>query len=250
VCSRRFPYYMNTYGFHTNPWPRAGRSHRSQDHHPELACGLRRDGDSRPSAAPPIHCLRPERRHQLLMFNNNNFGLDGGAVFRRRSNSQENPVPRLRHADTRFILWPGDRRQYVPFRGPLGGRLLAHLNDTLKQTAAHKGSAYVDSLHTCNIFNDGSWFVSHGKRPRRSRRPSGSTATSNLTARPGQGHPPARGIGTEVVHLATATELTKRFASYTTRPSNPAYAFLLAQMRHASASPPPIGVLRFLHPSL
>ena len=29
-CSGRLPYYMNTYGFHTDPWPRAHAGHRSE----------------------------------------------------------------------------------------------------------------------------------------------------------------------------------------------------------------------------
>jgi 2-oxoglutarate ferredoxin oxidoreductase subunit beta len=33
-----------------------------------------------------------------------------------------------------------------------------HLKDTLRQAAAHKGSAFVEILQNCNIFNDGAWF--------------------------------------------------------------------------------------------
>ena len=33
-----------------------------------------------------------------------------------------------------------------------------HLKDTLKHAAAHKGSAFVEILQNCNIFNDGAWF--------------------------------------------------------------------------------------------
>ena len=32
-----------------------------------------------------------------------------------------------------------------------------HLKDTLKKAAAHKGSAYIEILQNCNIFNDGAW---------------------------------------------------------------------------------------------
>ena len=34
----------------------------------------------------------------------------------------------------------------------------AHLKDTLKAAAAHKGSAFIEILQNCNIFNDGAWF--------------------------------------------------------------------------------------------
>src|SRR5207253_1894920 len=34
----------------------------------------------------------------------------------------------------------------------------SHLKDTLRHAAAHKGSAFVEILQNCNIFNDGAWF--------------------------------------------------------------------------------------------
>ena len=33
-----------------------------------------------------------------------------------------------------------------------------HLKDTLKKAAAHKGTAFVEILQNCNIFNDGAWY--------------------------------------------------------------------------------------------
>ncbi len=33
-----------------------------------------------------------------------------------------------------------------------------HLKETLKHAAAHKGSAFIEILQNCNIFNDGAWF--------------------------------------------------------------------------------------------
>jgi 2-oxoglutarate ferredoxin oxidoreductase subunit beta len=38
-------------------------------------------------------------------------------------------------------------------------RNIAHMEDTLKKAAAHKGAAFVEILQNCNIYNDLAWNV-------------------------------------------------------------------------------------------
>jgi len=54
------------------------------------------------------------------------------------------------------IVWPSARK-----RRSSPARLTSsrpHRKDTLKHAAVHKGSAFVEILQNCNIFNDGAWF--------------------------------------------------------------------------------------------
>ncbi len=178
-CSSRFPYYMNTYGFHTIH----GRA-------PTFATGLRLanpelqvwmvtgDGDGLSIGGNHlIHCLRRNVDIKILLFNNEIYGLTKG---------QYSPASRL---GTKTKTSPQGSFE-TPLR-PLTTALSAeatfvartidvdvqHLTATLQKAAAHKGTAFVEIYQNCKIFNDGVFeyatdksvksdnclFVEHGK---------------------------------------------------------------------------------------
>src|SRR5712692_10545971 len=123
-CSSRFPYYMNTYGFHTIH----GRA-------PAVAVGIK-----------------------VLLFNNRIYGLTKG---------QYSPTSEF-HKLTKSTPYGSPDRPFNPVSLAIGSEATfvarsvdvfqAHLKDTLKHAAAHKGSAFIEILQNCNIFNDGAWF--------------------------------------------------------------------------------------------
>jgi 2-oxoglutarate ferredoxin oxidoreductase subunit beta len=156
-CSSRFPYYMNTYGFHTIH----GRA-------PTFATGLRLarpdlqvwlvtgDGDGLSIGGNHlIHALRRNVDIKILLFNNEIYGLTKG---------QYSPTSRL---GTKSKSSPQGSID-SPVR-PLSVALAAeatfvartvdvdpnHLTGTLQRAAAHKGSAFVEIYQNCKIFNDG-----------------------------------------------------------------------------------------------
>ena len=156
-CSSRFPYYMNTYGFHTIH----GRA-------PTFATGLRLanpdlqvwvvtgDGDGLSIGGNHlIHALRRNVDIKVLLFNNEIYGLTKG---------QYSPVSRV---GTASKTSPGGSFE-TPVR-PLSLALAAeatfvartvdvdvhHMAATFHRAAAHKGSAFVEIYQNCKIFNDG-----------------------------------------------------------------------------------------------
>ena len=156
-CSSRFPYYMNTYGFHTIH----GRA-------PTFATGLRLanpdlqvwvvTGDGDGLSIGGNHLLHVIRRNidiKILLFNNEIYGLTKG---------QYSPASRL---GTKTKTSPQGSFE-TPVR-PLSLALAAeatfvartidldpqHLVATLHKAAAHKGSAFVEIYQNCKIFNDG-----------------------------------------------------------------------------------------------
>jgi 2-oxoglutarate ferredoxin oxidoreductase subunit beta len=155
-CSSRFPYYMNTFGFHTIH----GRA-------PAFATGLKvsrpdlevwvvtGDGDGLSIGGNHlIHALRRNVGIKILLFNNRIYGLTKGQysptseVGKRTSStpfgSVDNPFNPLRlalGAGATFVARSVDIYQ-------------AHLKETLRQAAAHQGTAFVEIYQNCNIFND------------------------------------------------------------------------------------------------
>jgi 2-oxoglutarate ferredoxin oxidoreductase subunit beta len=156
-CSSRFPYYMNTYGFHTIH----GRA-------PTFATGLRLanpdlqvwvvtgDGDGLSIGGNHlVHALRRNVDIKVLLFNNEIYGLTKG---------QYSPASRI---GTSSKTSPGGSFE-TPVR-PLSLALAAeatfvartididvqHMVATFQRAAAHKGSAFIEIYQNCKIFNDG-----------------------------------------------------------------------------------------------
>jgi 2-oxoglutarate ferredoxin oxidoreductase subunit beta len=158
-CSGRLPYYMNAYGFHTIH----GRA-------PTLATGLKAarpelmvwviTGDGDALSIGGNHVLHSMRRNvdiKLVMFNNRIYGLTKG---------QASPTSEL---GKKTKSSPAGTIDY-PIQ-PLSIALAAeasfvarsvdthteHLQQTLNRAGFHHGSAFVEVLQNCNIFNDGAF---------------------------------------------------------------------------------------------
>src|SRR4029450_4689450 len=157
--SGRLPYYMNTFGFHTIH----GRA-------PTLATGLKaarpdlmvrvipRDGDALSIGGNHvIHSMRRNVDITLVMFNNRIYGLTKGQAsptseFGKRTKSTpagtvDTPIQPLTialAAEASFVARSVDTHT-------------EHLQKTLERAGRHRGSAFIEVLQNCNIFNDGAW---------------------------------------------------------------------------------------------
>ncbi len=158
-CSGRLPYYMNTYGFHTIH----GRA-------PTLATGLKAarpdlmvwviTGDGDALSIGGNHVLHSMRRNvdiKLVMFNNRIYGLTKGQASptsemgKRTKSSPEGtidhpviPLSIALAAEATFVARSVDTHT-------------EHLQGTLERAGRHRGSAFIEVLQNCNIFNDGAY---------------------------------------------------------------------------------------------
>jgi 2-oxoglutarate ferredoxin oxidoreductase subunit beta len=158
-CSSRFPYYMNTYGFHTIH----GRA-------PAIATGLKManpelnvwmvtgDGDALSIGGNHlIHALRRNVDIKILLFDNRIYGLTKG---------QASPTSELGKKTKSSPLGTVDR-PFNPLSLALGAGAtfvarttandMPHMLNVLKRAAAHKGSAFVEIWQNCVVFNDGAF---------------------------------------------------------------------------------------------
>ncbi|MCZ6454510.1 MAG: 2-oxoacid:ferredoxin oxidoreductase subunit beta [Alphaproteobacteria bacterium] len=155
-CAARFPYYMETYGFHTIH----GRS-------PAIATGVKLanpeldvwvvggDGDMLSIGGNhTMHVLRRNVDLQILLFNNEIYGLTKG---------QYSPTS---HIGTRSPSTPFgsvDRPvSAAQFAIGAGGRFVArsvdilqkHLPVVLKRAYENKGASFVEIFQNCLVYND------------------------------------------------------------------------------------------------
>jgi 2-oxoglutarate ferredoxin oxidoreductase subunit beta len=158
-CSSRFPYYMNTYGFHSIH----GRA-------PAIATGLKLarpdlsvwlvtgDGDGLSIGGNHlIHILRRNVDVNILLFNNEIYGLTKG---------QFSPTSRLGQVTKSSPLGVVDP-PFDPLALALGAGATfiartidveaKHLQAVLHRAAAHKGTSFVEIIQNCPVFNDGAF---------------------------------------------------------------------------------------------
>ncbi len=244
-CSSRFPYYMNTYGFHTIHGRAPAVATGIKLTRPELEVWVvTGDGDSLSIGGNhTIHMLRRNVGVKVLMFNNRIYGLTKG---------QYSPTSEF-GKKTKSTPFGSDTRPFNPLALAIGAEatfvarsvdvLQQHLKDTLRKTAAHQGSAYVEILQNCNIFNDGAWQYLTEKEARSEHVVQLEHGKPLVFGKNRDKGIRLNGTDLEVVSLGNGVaehDLLIHDVEY----RNPAYTLLLAKMEELPGFPVPIGVLR------
>ncbi len=156
-CSGRFPYYMNTYGFHSIH----GRA-------PTLATGLKAsrpdlmvwvitgDGDALSIGGNHIlHSMRKNVDIKVVMFNNRIYGLTKGQVSPTSAYGQKtksSPGGSINYPIHPLVVALAAEASFV---ARSVDTFSDHLQETITRAGHHKGSTFVEILQNCNIFNDG-----------------------------------------------------------------------------------------------
>jgi 2-oxoglutarate/2-oxoacid ferredoxin oxidoreductase subunit beta len=160
-CSSRFPYYLETYGFHSihgrAPTVATGLSLARDDLSVWVVTG---DGDALSIGGNHlIHALRRNMNITILLFNNRIYGLTKGQYSPTSEVGKVTKSTPMGSLDTPFnpvSLALGAEATFV-------GRALdsdkAGLTEVLREAAKHRGAAIVEILQDCPIFNDGSFDV-------------------------------------------------------------------------------------------
>ncbi len=246
-CSSRFPYYMNTFGFHTihgrAPAIATGVKLTRPDLDVWVATG---DGDSLSIGGNhTIHMLRRNVGLKVLMFNNKIYGLTKG---------QYSPTSEVGKKAKSTPFGSVDR-PFSPLSLALGSEATfiarsvdvfqQHLKDTLKKAAAHQGSAYIEILQNCNIFNDGAWETITEKEARSEQVVQLEHGKPLIFGKNRDKGIRLVGLDLEVVALGNGVT-EKDLLVHDEHNPNPVYAFALSRMDSMPGFPTPIGVLRAL----
>jgi 2-oxoglutarate/2-oxoacid ferredoxin oxidoreductase subunit beta len=153
-CSSRFPYYMETYGFHTihgrAPAVATGVKLANPDLDVWIITG---DGDALSIGGNhTMHLLRRNLDCQILLFNNEIYGLTKG---------QYSPTSRVGTKSPSTPFGSVDRPAApCAFALGSGARFVARgfdvskkLPEVLKAAHAHKGAAFIEIFQNCIVYN-------------------------------------------------------------------------------------------------
>jgi 2-oxoglutarate ferredoxin oxidoreductase subunit beta len=244
-CAGRFVYYMDTYGMH-------GIHGRA----PALATGLAvsrpdlsvwvvtGDGDSLSIGGNHlIHALRRNVPIKILLFNNQIYGLtkgqysptseEGKVTKSTPFGSQDhpfNPVALALGAEATFVARTVDTDK-------------AHMAETLRAAAAHKGAAFVEIYQNCNVFNDGAFDAVRAKGERERNQIRLEHGKPIRFGAEGERGVVRRELGhLEIAEVADVGE--DALVVHDAHRQDPGLAFELAQLAQRPTGPTPIGVFR------
>ena len=241
-CSSRFPYYLNTYGFHSIH----GRA-------PAIATGLAAsrpdlsvwvvtgDGDALSIGGNHlIHALRRNVNLNILLFNNRIYGLTKGQYSPTSEVgkiTKSTPMGSLDKPFNPISLAIGAEASFVARTIDSDRK---HLQSVLREATAHRGTSLVEIYQNCNIFNDNAFepLKDPGLR-------------DDITLRLEHGRPIAsatkavvRGAngGIEVVARAGVSE--DQILVHDVHNPDPSLAFALSRLDEPAFEHVPIGIFR------
>lgn len=167
-CSSRFPYYMNTYGFHTIH----GRA-------PAIAMGLTiarpdlsvwvvtGDGDLLSIGGNHfLHMLRRNPNIKVLLLNNQIYGLTKGQYSPTSTKGKVTKSSPAGSPDTPINpiqLALGAQATFVARVIDVDAQ---NLTEVLSEAYTHRGTALIEIYQNCNIFNDGAFDRIRGRDER------------------------------------------------------------------------------------
>ncbi len=243
-CSSRFPYYMNTYGFH-------GIHGRA----PAIASGIALanpglsvwvvtgDGDALSIGGNHfIHAMRRNLNLKILLFNNQIYGLTKGQF-----SPTSEPGKRTKSSPTGSLGAP-----FNPISLALGAEagFVARTIDTdraltielLRRAHQYRGTAFIEIYQKCDVFNDQAFIALTGKDERLENR---------INLRHGKpvvfGRNDEKGVvllsrGARIVDVAEigldAVHVHDEHAA------DPSAAFALSRLSSSPQGPTPLGVFR------
>ncbi len=246
-CSSRFPYYMNTYGFHTIHGRAPAFATGIKLARPELSLWVV-TGDGDGLSIGGNHLLHTIRRNvdlQILLFNNRIYGLTKGQyspTSRVGVKTKSTPDGSIDHPidPVSFALGAGATfvARTVDVHAP-------HLQEILHRAHAHKGTSFVEILQNCPVYNDDEWIEVEDRKQRVEAALTLADGEPLVWGAPGR----RRGIRIQdgipsIVPLNDDDDpVSKGVAVHYERHETPAYAFALASLARPDF-PLPIGVFR------
>ncbi len=158
-CSSRFPYYMNTYGFHSIHGRAPAIASGLKTARPDLSVWVATgDGDALSIGGNHfIHMLRRNLDLNILLFNNRIYGLTKGQyspTSEQGKITKSTPLGSADHPFNPVAVALGSDGTFVARSIDVEAK---HLQDLIRRAFEHRGTSFIEILQNCNIFNDGAF---------------------------------------------------------------------------------------------
>ena len=244
-CSSRFPYYMNTYGFHSIHGRAPAIATGIKASNPDLSVWvITGDGDALSIGGNHfMHAIRRNLDLNYILFNNRIYGLTKGqysptSVLGQRTKST--PMGVIDYPVNPLSVAIASEATFVARSIDID---VKHLGAMVEAAAKHKGISFLEVYQNCNIFNDGAFdyfaersvrsdrvlYLEHGK-------PMIFGKDRNFGIRMNGAHP-------EVVQIGENGITEDDLLVHDIYLKDPSVAFMLARMEQPDF-PQPVGIFR------
>ncbi|HEV7396059.1 MAG TPA: 2-oxoacid:ferredoxin oxidoreductase subunit beta [Pyrinomonadaceae bacterium] len=244
-CSSRFPYYMNTYGFHSIHGRAPAIATGIKCANPDLSVWvITGDGDALSIGGNHfIHAIRRNLDINYILFNNRIYGLTKGQyspTSELGKKTKSAPMGTIDYPINPLSLAIASEATFVARSIDID---VKHLGTVVEAAAKHKGISFIEVYQNCNIFNDHAFdyfaersvrsdhvlYLEHGK-------PMIFGKDRNKGIRMSGAHP-------EVVNLGENGITEADLLVHDVNLADPSVAFMLARMEQPNF-PQPVGIFR------
>ncbi|HEV2799674.1 MAG TPA: 2-oxoacid:ferredoxin oxidoreductase subunit beta [Pyrinomonadaceae bacterium] len=244
-CSSRFPYYMNTYGFHSIHGRAPAVATGIKAANPELSVWVvTGDGDALSIGGNHfMHAIRRNLDMNVILFNNRIYGLTKGQyspTSELGKRTKSTPMGVIDYPLNPLSMAIASEATFVARSLDLD---VKHLGATVQAAARHKGVSFIEVYQNCNIFNDGAFeyftersvrsdhmiYLEHGQ-------PMIFGKERNRGIRMNGAHP-------EVVTIGENGVTVDDLLVHDIHLKDPSVAFMLARMEYPDF-PQPVGIFR------
>jgi 2-oxoglutarate ferredoxin oxidoreductase subunit beta len=247
-CSSRFPYYMNTYGFHSIHGRAPAVATGIKSSNPELSVWVvTGDGDALSIGGNHfMHAIRRNLDLNIILFNNRIYGLTKGQyspTSELGKKTKSTPMGVIDYPLNPLSVAIASEATFVARSIDID---VKHLGAMVDAAAKHKGVSFLEVYQNCNIFNDHAFesftdrsvrqdrvlYLEHGK-------PMVFGKERNKGIRMNGAHP-------EVVTLGENGITENDLLVHDIHLTDPSVAFMLARMEYHEGAefPQPVGIFR------
>lgn len=243
-CSSRFPYYMNTYGFHTVH----GRA-------PSIATGLKcarpdltvwvvtGDGDGLSIGGNHlIHCLRRNVNLNIILINNRIYGLTKGQyspTSEKGKVTKSTPFGSIDYPINPLCIAIAAEATFVARTVDSDPR---HMGQMMARAMQHKGVSFLEIYQNCIIFNKDTFQNVTGREYREDRALYMEHGKPLIFGKAKDKVIIQDGLKLSIANLADVKD-EKSIVVHNENDPSPAYAYLLTQMEYPEM-PVPFGIFR------
>jgi 2-oxoglutarate ferredoxin oxidoreductase subunit beta len=238
-CSSRFPYYMNTYGFHTIHGRAPAFATGIKVANPKLSVWLvTGDGDGLSIGGNHMaHILRRNVDVKILLFNNQIYGLTKGQYSPTSPQGLKTKTSPMGSVDRAFNPISFALGCNATFVARTIDTHQKHMQSVLETAALHKGSAFVEIFQNCLIFNDGCFDDVALKDVRDDRTVDLRTGKPIVFGK-------ALDKGVRIDAMETSVVGAADASTWNPHTKSAAPAFVLSEMDQDKTKPTPIGIFR------
>jgi 2-oxoglutarate ferredoxin oxidoreductase subunit beta len=245
-CSSRFPYYMDTYGFHGIHGRAPAIATGIKLANPELSVWVATgDGDLMSIGGNHfIHACRKNIDINIIMFNNKIYGLTKGQyspTSEKGKITRSSPYGSIDYPFNPISLALGSEATFVARTIDKNPK---HLQELITRAGNHKGVSFIEVFQNCVIFNDGTFDLLTNKETKDDHTLMLQHNEPMIFGKNQDKGIKLDGFTPVVVNLNDGNHSVNDLLVHDEYDKSPTRAFILAHLNDTDGFPTPMGVFR------